>query len=99
MYIVIFMKGGNIGRCDLFKGCKLCVSFHTPSLRGSLGASSVWVIRLFLLCPRHKMARGHLVFALFVILSFRPSVIPSFCHSVPSKFVFSTPPTSLHGFE
>ena len=43
------------------------------------------------LCPRHKMARGHLVFAL--------SVLPSFFHSVPSKFVFSTPPTSLHGFE
>ena len=43
------------------------------------------------LWPRHKMARGHLVFAL--------SVIPSFRHSVPSKFVFSTPPTSLHGFE
>ena len=37
------------------------------------------------------MARGHLVFAL--------SVLPSFCHSVPSMFVFSTPPTSLHGFE
>ena len=37
------------------------------------------------------MARGHLVFAL--------SVLPSFRHSVPSKFVFSTPPTSLHGFE
>ena len=34
------------------------------------------------LCPRHKMARGHLVFALSVIPSFRPSVIPSFCHSV-----------------
>ena len=44
----------------------------------------------FLLCPRHKMARGHLVFAL--------SVLPSFRHSVASKFVFSTP-TSLHGFE
>ena len=43
------------------------------------------------LCPRHKMARGHLVFAL--------SVLPSFCPSVPSKFVFSTPPTTLHGFE
>ena len=39
----------------------------------------------------HKIARGHLVFAL--------SVIPSFGHSVASKFVFSTPPTSLHGFE
>ena len=43
------------------------------------------------LCPRHKMARGHLVFALSVLLSFRPSV--------PLKFIFSTPPTSLHGFE
>ena len=59
------------------------------------------------LCPRHKMARGHLVFALSVIPSFRPSVllsfrhsvILSFRHSVPSKFVFSTPPTSLLGFE
>ena len=50
------------------------------------------------LCPRHKMARGHLVFALSVIPSFRHSVLPSFRHSVPSKFVFSTPPTSLHGF-
>ena len=39
----------------------------------------------------HKMARGHLVFALFILPSFRPSV--------PSKFVLSTPPTSLHGFE
>ena len=27
------------------------------------------------------------------------SVLPSFRHSVPSKFVFLTPPTSLHGFE
>ena len=35
------------------------------------------------------MAKGHLVFALSVIPSFRPSV--------PSKF--ATPPTSLHGFE
>ena len=43
------------------------------------------------LCPRHKMARGHLVFALSVLPSFRPSVT--------SKFVFSTPPTSLHGFQ
>ena len=34
-----------------------------------------------------------------VIPSFRHSVIPSFRHSVASKFVFSTPPTSLHGFE
>ena len=51
------------------------------------------------LCPRHKMARGHLVFALSVLPSFRHSVLPSFRHSVPSKFVFSTPPTSLHGFE
>ena len=42
-------------------------------------------------CPCHKMARGHLVFAL--------SVLPSFSHSVASKFVFSTPPTILHGFE
>ena len=30
---------------------------------------------------------------------FALSVIPSFHHSIPSKFVFSTPPTSLHGFE
>ena len=37
------------------------------------------------------MARGHLVFALSDLLSFRPFV--------PLKFVFSTPPTSLHGFE
>ena len=43
------------------------------------------------LCPRHKMAMGHLVFALSVLPSFRPSV--------PSKIVFSTPPTSLHGSE
>ena len=49
-------------------------------------------LRIQFLCPRHKMARGHLVFALSVI-------IPSFHHSIPSKFVFSTPPTSLHGFE
>ena len=42
------------------------------------------------ICPRNKMTRGHLVFALSVIPSSRPSV--------PSKFVFSTP-TSLHGFE
>ena len=62
---------------------------------------------VFFLCPRHKMARGHLVFALSVLPSFRPSVLPSFCHSVipsfrpsvTSKFVFSTPPTWLHGFE
>ena len=53
----------------------------------------------FFLCPRHKMARGHLVFALSVIPSFRPSVIPSFRPSVALKFVFLTPPTSLHGFE
>ena len=51
------------------------------------------------LCPRHKMARGHLVFALSVLPSFRHSVLPSFRPSVASKFVFSTPPTSLHGFE
>ena len=37
------------------------------------------------------MARGHLVFALSVLPSFRPFVA--------SKFVFSTPPTSVHGFE
>ena len=43
------------------------------------------------LCPRHKMARGHLVFALPILPSFRPSVT--------SKFVFLTPPTSLHGFQ
>ena len=36
----------------------------------------------YFLCPRHKMARGHLVFALSVIPSFRPSVLPSFRHSV-----------------
>ena len=46
---------------------------------------------LIFYAPRHKMARGHLVFAL--------SVLPSFLPSVASKFVFSTPPTSLHGFE
>ena len=40
--------------------------------------------------PCHKMARGQLVFALSVLLSFH--------HSVASKFVFSTP-TSLHEFE
>ena len=53
-----------------------------------------WCIHLsrsVFLCPRHNMARGHLVFAL--------SVLPSFRHSVPSKFVFSTPPTSLLGVE
>ena len=44
-----------------------------------------------LIMPCRKMARGHLVFAL--------SVSPSFHPSVPSKFVFSTPPTSFHGFE
>ena len=51
------------------------------------------------LCPRHKMVRGHLVFALSALPSFRHSILPSFRHSVPSKFVFSTPPTSLHGLE
>ena len=54
----------------------------------------VWVneFQLYIfLCPHHKMARGLLVFALSILPSFRPSV--------PSKFVFSTPPTSLHGFE
>ena len=45
------------------------------------------------------MARGHLVFALSVIPSFRPSVLPSFRPSVASTFIFSTPPTSLHGFK
>ena len=35
----------------------------------------------------------------FSVCFVRPSVLPSFRHSVPSKFVFSTPPTSLHGFE
>ena len=67
----------------------------------------IYTKNILLLCPRHKMARGHLVFALSVIPSFRHSVIPSFRHSVlpsfrhsvPSKFVFSTPPTSLLGFE
>ena len=54
---------------------------------------------MLFLCPRHKMARGHWVFALSVLPSFRPSVIPSFRPSVTSKFVFSTPPTSLLGFE
>ena len=39
------------------------------------------------LCPRHKMARGHFKSVCFV------------CPSVPSKFVFSTLPTSLHKFE
>ena len=52
--------------------------------------SKYWLYKYFL-CPRHKMARGHLVFALSVIPPFRPSVA--------SKFVFSTPPSSLHGFE
>ena len=52
---------------------------------------SLWRCVFTFLCPRHIMARGNLVFALSVILSFRPSVT--------SKFVFSTPPTSLHGFE
>ena len=50
-----------------------------------------YLLPRYFLCPRHKMARGHLVFALSVLPSFRPSVT--------SKFVFSTPPTSLHGFE
>ena len=31
--------------------------------------------------------------------SYRHSFIPSFRPSIPSKFVLSTPPTSLHGFE
>ena len=35
----------------------------------------------------------------FSVCFVRPSVIPSFRPSVPSKFVFSTPPTSLRGFE
>ena len=57
------------------------------TLRGHNGGQ----LTLQFLCPRHKMARGHLVFALSVLPSFRPSVT--------SQFVFSTPPTSLHGFE
>ena len=32
---------------------------------------------LLFLCPHHKMVRGHLVFALSGLSSFRPSVIPS----------------------
>ena len=32
------------------------------------------------LCPRHKMERWHLVFALSVLPSFFHSVLPSFCH-------------------
>ena len=35
----------------------------------------------------------------FSVCFVRPSVILSFRPSVASKFVFSTPPTSLHGFE
>ena len=58
---------------------------------GPLGLLFKEVIAKLFLCPSHKMARGHLVFALSVIVSFRPSVA--------SKFVFSTPPTCLHGFE
>ena len=46
---------------------------------------SFGVAHLFL-CPRHKMARGHLVFALSVIPSFRHSVIPSFRPSVIPSF-------------
>ena len=63
------------------------------ALRGDnkYGYYKYFPISLDFLCPRHKMARGHLVFALSILLSFHPSV--------PSKFVFSTPPTSLHGFE
>ena len=38
----------------------------------------LFMICMTSLCPRHKMARGHLVFAL--------SVIPSFCHSVIPSF-------------
>ena len=48
-------------------------------------------LRFILKCCHYAPAiKWHLVFA-FVILSL--------CHSVPSKFVFLTPPTSLHGFE
>ena len=35
----------------------------------------------------------------FSVCFVRHSVLPSFRPSVASKFVFSTPPTSLHGFE
>ena len=65
--------------------CKCYRNLSNHSIFGCLFYST------YFLCPRHKMARGHLVFAL--------SVLPSFRHSVPSKFVFPTPPTPLHGFE
>ena len=79
---------------DFPSGNCSCIS---QDLDGSQLASGLekllifYFLRVSFLCPRHKMARGYLVFAL--------SVLPSFRHSVPSKFVFSTPPTSLHGFE
>ena len=37
----------------------------------------VQILKIIFLCPRHKMARGHLVFALSVLPSFHHSVIPS----------------------
>ena len=83
----------------------LCHSCNVAGLnpdyncRVTLTVVTTCTIQALFLCPRHKMARGHLVFALSVILSFRHSIIPSFRHSVTSKFVFSTPPTSFHGFE
>ena len=43
-------------------------------------------INFSFLCPRHKMARGHLVFALSVLPSFRHSVLPSFRPSVIPSF-------------
>ena len=46
------------------------------------------------LCPRHKMARGHLVFALSVIPSFRPSVIPS--HQILSSQLLLHPCMDLN---
>ena len=51
-------------------------SASTCKMLGQMLKSLNFSLSAFL-CPRHKMARGHLVFALSVIPSFRHSVIPS----------------------
>ena len=80
-------------RCKRTEGSSL-EAHHCPALARRQWTSRPWgliryVVRVIKfaasfvsLCPRHKMARGHLVFALSVIPSFRHSVTPSFRHSV-----------------
>ena len=67
----------------------LCFSGRSEKQNGCPG---FWLAETFL-CPRHKMARGHLVFALSVIPSFRPSVLPSFRPSVLPSFRHSVIPS------